>query len=76
VGQKRARALGKKARLNSILDTRIPFKYRQFEERILRLVTQRKLQECRKLREEELALEEIKRIEQEAEEERIKYMAA
>jgi hypothetical protein len=36
----------------------------------VREVTQRKLQECYKLREEELALEQRKRIEQAAEEER------
>jgi hypothetical protein len=36
----------------------------------VRLVTQRKLQECWKMREEELAFEERMRIEQAAEEER------
>ena len=42
----------------------------------MRLVTQRKLQECLKLREEELALEERKRLEQQAEEERKRELAA
>jgi hypothetical protein len=42
----------------------------------VKLVTQRKLQECLKLREEELALEERKRLEQQAEEERKRELAA
>jgi hypothetical protein len=62
--------LGKQASLNSLFDQWIPIKHRSFEERIVRLVTQRKLQECWKLREEELALEERKRYDEAAEEER------
>ena len=48
------------AHLNSMLDQWIPFKQSYIAERIVKEVTQRKLQECWKLREEEVALEEKK----------------
>jgi hypothetical protein len=42
----------------------------------VRQVTQRNLQECWKLRQEELALEERKQLEQAAEEKRLQELAA
>jgi hypothetical protein len=57
-GQKRARVLERNKTLNSIVAQLIDFKYSKYAEKVAREVTQRKLQECWKLRDEELALEE------------------